>query len=405
MRVLLLAHDCDPEGPAPAAAGFHTCRALAGLAEAVVVTHPGNRDALTKRGPGPAEVVYVGAAPGKGLSYLSYLAFERAVWRRFGADLRGRRFDVVHRVTPRSSELPSPLAKWSPVPFVLGPLGVPPTSRGRRGRALAAAGRWLPYRRATFARAAAVLAPLPNAAAAPPAVRPGRALDFPDAGIDPAVFAPPAVCPDRGPMMCLYAGGLGPNDGADVVVSAFACSALLQEHRLLIAGDGPERPRLEHLIREHTLQHCVELLGPQPDDRRAALMRRADVFAYPSAADPCGEPVLEAMACGMACVVVGGGAPGRLVGPGRGVVLPPESHGHLIASFTHALEALAEDREEVLYLGANASQYALAEFSWEAKAKKMLDVYRWVLGQAPAPTAFERPHSARGTPALCIPLA
>ena len=43
-------------------------------------------------------------------SVLTYQYFERLVWRRFGAAIRARTFDVVHRLTPLSPTIPTPIA-------------------------------------------------------------------------------------------------------------------------------------------------------------------------------------------------------------------------------------------------------------------------------------------------------
>src|SRR5262249_59057836 len=63
-----------------------------------------------------------GWTTGIALAYPGNLAFEWEVWKAFRSELRAGAFDVVHRLTPMSPTLPSPMATWSPVPFVLGPL-------------------------------------------------------------------------------------------------------------------------------------------------------------------------------------------------------------------------------------------------------------------------------------------
>lgn len=70
---------------------------------------------------------------------------------------------------------------------------------------------------------------------------------------------------------------------------------------LVLVGEGAERPRLEALRHELGLRQCVILTGFRPDV--AAFYKAGDVFAMPSRFE--GFPVaqLEAMYCGLPCVV------------------------------------------------------------------------------------------------------
>lgn len=86
---------------------------------------------------------------------------------------------------------------------------------------------------------------------------------------------------------------------------------------LLLVGDGPDRGRLERLVRAHRVERCVVFAGSVPWEAVPAHLDAGSVFAMPSRSRWCGLEVeafgiayLEAAACGLP--VVGartGGAP------------------------------------------------------------------------------------------------
>jgi len=65
--------------------------------------------------------------------------------------------------------------------------------------------------------------------------------------------------------------------------------------KLLLVGDGPERPKLERLCREMNLFEHVRFLGKQ--DAIEEILAVADLFIIPSANESFGLSALEAMAC------------------------------------------------------------------------------------------------------------
>ncbi len=65
--------------------------------------------------------------------------------------------------------------------------------------------------------------------------------------------------------------------------------------KLLLMGDGPERPRMERLCRELGLYEHVRFLGKQ--DAIEEILAVADLFVIPSANESFGLAALEAMAC------------------------------------------------------------------------------------------------------------
>lgn len=80
-----------------------------------------------------------------------------------------------------------------------------------------------------------------------------------------------------------------------------AC-ALLRDRGLafecLIAGEGPERRRLESLVQENCMEHCVTLLGHVPPQRLDSLYRWANLVVLTSHSEGLPLVLMEAMGRG-----------------------------------------------------------------------------------------------------------
>jgi glycosyltransferase involved in cell wall biosynthesis len=424
LKVLLLADLCNSAWPSLPVVGYKYAKALSKYTDATVVTQVRNRPDIMANGLGQAQVAYVdtekiaarmwklasllrgGSEKGWTLQiamdYPAYLAFERKAWHDFRGALESRQFDVVHRITPMSPTLPSYMAGRSPVPFVLGPLnGNLPWPRQfaeelRREREwmnrFRGAYKYLPYHKATYARSAAVLAAFSHTMADLPREILGKTIDFPEVGIDPALFSLP-IRSARPKLTILYAGRLVPYKLPEVLIRAVASSPLLRQHRVLIVGDGPDRERLEAMVRDLGLDDCVEMLGKRPQAEVGQLMREAEVFAFPSIRELGAGVVVEAMACGMACVVVDYGGPATLIQPGWGIKVPMGSKDHLAAGFRDRLEFLVENPDRARALGMAAHEHAMAHYTWDAKARKTVEVYEWLLGRRSTKPDFWEPVS------------
>jgi glycosyltransferase involved in cell wall biosynthesis len=420
MRVLILADVCNPEWPSLPVVGYKFARAIGNYVNATVVTQIRNKPNIDKVGMGNAKVVYIDteniAAPIQNLTdlligrsekswtirvalgYFSYLAFEWEVWQRYKQELHSGHFDVVHRITPMSPTQPSPMAAWSPIPFLLGPLngGLPwPkafTTELKREREWLSyvrnAYRLMPFYRSTYERSAGILAAFDHTILDLPASAQSKIINYPEVGIDPELFKLPERSTSE-QVTVLFAGRLVPYKLPEVVIRAFANSSILQQHKLAIVGDGPERPRLEQLIAEQNLGNCVKLLGKKTQPEVGELMRQAEIFAFPSIRELGAGVVVEAMACGMACVVVDYGGPGALVGPDRGIKVPISNFDTLVKNFTAELEQLVADRDRVARLGIAAHNYAMNHYSWDVKAQQMLQVYQWLASHGSVKPDFE----------------
>ncbi len=98
----------------------------------------------------------------------------------------------------------------------------------------------------------------------------------------------------------LTASRLVPYKGINLIVEAFA---RMPDKRLLVAGDGPERAKIERLAAGRP---NIELRGHVPSEELAGLMARARAFVF-AAEEDFGIAPVEAQACGTPVIAYGRG--------------------------------------------------------------------------------------------------
>ncbi len=160
----------------------------------------------------------------------------------------------------------------------------------------------------------------------------------------------------------------------DHLLRAFARLALEQtDARLVVVGDGPERPALDRLVRRLRLGGIVEFAGAL--DHRATQERiaRASVMALPSVRESLGAVYLEAMALGVPALGTQGEGIAEHIEHGvTGILVPPADDEALLA----ALRALAADPERARRIGqAGRRQFLDGPFSWRANVEAHLSLF------------------------------
>jgi glycosyltransferase involved in cell wall biosynthesis len=413
-RILVVAQDCNPDWPSLPVVGYKYARALGEVSDVTLATHVRNREAIERAGEMNGRVHYIDnewlARPmydlsvwlRRGtevawtvhhiLSYLPSLVFERQILRLFQGGLRRGEFDIVHRITPMSPTQPSYIAGKTRQPFIMGPLNgnldwpaqfSAEQTREREGlRAFRDLHRYLPYTGTSQRRSDCVLAGFRHTIDDLRAVDPSRIIPMPEIGIDRDVFhsggrRPPFEGP--GPYRFLYVGRLVPYKVPEVAVRAFVTSEAMTGNVLHIVGSGPELDRLKSIVAEAGAEGRVVFEGSKSQAEVAAFMRACDALVFPSIRELGAGVVIEAMACGMVCIVTDYGAPGALVNGDRGVSLPLKDVEGLVPSYRAALEgclrhpALHADR------AAQAAAYARSLFDWRRKAEYTAEIYEALL--------------------------
>jgi glycosyltransferase involved in cell wall biosynthesis len=204
---------------------------------------------------------------------------------------------------------------------------------------------------------------------------------MPENGVDPARFNSVSV-PSKGmPMKMCFVGRLVPYKGADMAIDAALMLLRTGRAHLDIVGDGPMMQELVAKVRSEKIEEAVTFHGWVDHQMVQGITSGCSVFLFPSVREFGGAVVLEAMALGLAPVVVDYGGPGELVANGRGLAVPIGSRESIVENVSAALEYFSANPEEVTRLGERARTWAMTNLTWPAKARNMLEIYDWALGK------------------------
>ena len=169
-------------------------------------------------------------------------------------------------------------------------------------------------------------------------------------------------------------------------------SLLDSNWRVLLAGGGPERKKLEQLAYALGVSERTTFTGPLPDVRVA--YSAMDAFAFLPLYDSFGLATAEAMACRVP--VFGIDCPGEyrepqnpLITDDNAIFLPHRSRKTyednedpaLLRAFAEKLTAFGEDPAKLAPMIDRAWEHVRSRFSTDAQAKAMLEVYEKVLSQ------------------------
>ncbi|HXR56739.1 MAG TPA: glycosyltransferase [Casimicrobiaceae bacterium] len=150
-----------------------------------------------------------------------------------------------------------------------------------------------------------------------------------------------------------------------------------RDARLLVVGDGPQRPALEAQVDALALRDRVVFAGQQPDVARwfAAL----DLFALPSYANE-GVPqaLLQAMFASIPCVTTDVGAIPEIARDGETARIVRREDA---ADLARAIDAILDAPQEAARLAERARAFVMPRYRLTTMLDRMEDVFRRALAQ------------------------
>lgn len=420
-KVLLIAEAANPEWVSVPLVGWSLAHAMREVADVHIVTQIRNREAILRAGLREGtdftaidseaaarplhkigEVLRAGTGKGwtmtTAINAVSYSYFEHLLWKRFGAEIRAGKYDLVHRITPLSPTINSPIAPRcaaAHVPFVLGPLnGGVPWPKGfdaerRREREwlsyVRGAYKLMPGRNRTLRAASAILTGSRHTQGEIPERFQDKTVYLPENAINPARFNLVAKQDISGPLRACFIGRMVPYKGPDMLLESAA--PLLRDGRLKLdmIGDGPMLAGLKAQADRLGIMQAVTFHGNLAHENVQGVVVHSNLLTFPSIREFGGGVVLEAMALGVVPVIVDYAGPGELVSGQTGFKVPIGPRAQIVAQLSEMLEQITADPKTLPEMAAAARNHVLTYFTWPAKARQMRCVYDAVLAGKQTP--------------------
>jgi len=173
--------------------------------------------------------------------------------------------------------------------------------------------------------------------------------------------------------------------GLDVLAQAFGeLHRARRDSHLVVAGpdsEGYAAQMRKWLVAEGALE-ATTFTGMVEGERKAALLRRADLFVLPSYTENFGIAVVEAMAAGLPVVISNKVNIWREVdGAQAGLVVNPKAREVAEATLT-----LLKNPAMAKGMGERGRTLAQERFSWRSAGDKLLELYRQIAAASPKAT-------------------
>ena len=176
----------------------------------------------------------------------------------------------------------------------------------------------------------------------------------------------------------LFVGRLVERKGIKYLIQAMAELRNEIPHKLVIIGDGAERPELENLVDRLDLRSRVYFTGWISADEKLRHYEKCGFFVLPAVYDKQGDieglgvVLIEAMSCYKPVIASKAGGITDVVEDGvNGILVPPGD----VPALTKAIRRLAIDKKLRKEMGKRAKKSIDERFNWDKIVNKLILLY------------------------------
>lgn len=199
-------------------------------------------------------------------------------------------------------------------------------------------------------------------------------------GVDTEIFVPvenaikKAIRAELGlqdTIVVIYTGRFSYEKGVDILLDAWAGMENNEKAVLVLVGDGPERENLEY-------KAPTNVIFTGYVEKPEKYLQAADIFVLPSREEAMPVSLLQAMSCGLPCLVTGVGAiPEIVVNNDDALVIESSNAG----AIRENLCKLMNNPEIRTALGENARRKADKRYSIKTVAEEYVKTYKDLLAK------------------------
>ena len=183
----------------------------------------------------------------------------------------------------------------------------------------------------------------------------------------------------------VYQGRIATEKNVEALLKAWKHCQMGNGCKLLIVGDGPLRASLQ--LQYGKEENVIWLGFVAEEERRIDILRAADVFILPSLVEGLSISLLEAMACGVACIATDAGADGEVLNKSAGIVIDTQG---VAAQLKTLLPLFSQQPEMAMLLGNKARQRVLERYTLSQNITKLEQLYTKIALRQPMKSSIAK---------------
>ncbi len=174
----------------------------------------------------------------------------------------------------------------------------------------------------------------------------------------------------------VYQGRLAIEKNVESLLKGWKAANMGPKNKLVIVGSGPLETSLKAFYSDPNI---IWLGFVANEERRIEILRGADCFILPSLVEGLSLSLLEAMACGAACVATDAGADGEVLEHGAGVILSTQK----VSSQLQTLFPLFREHSDITaLLGQKARARVLERYTLSQNITQVEKLYETMAPRA-----------------------